>query len=766
MSEEKKITVALAGNPNCGKTTLFNSLTGATAYVGNWPGVTVEKRSGVYKGKKGVRIEVIDLPGIYSLSPYTSEEVVSRNYILDEHPDVVINVVDATNLERNLYLTTQLLEMDVPVVVALNMEDLLKKEGASIDEEKLSKVLGVPVIGISALKQNNLSGLMEKAYEASKEKRLGKSVVNDPSLTEIFAKAVAIYQKREIANPLFHAIKALENDEIEMKANAEAYNEVTALKEGDERDYEADLADARYVHISNECAPLMKRKASEEKKTDKAPRLTLSDEVDKVLTNKWAGIPIFIVILLFIFHLVFSEDFLYLQAMGAFGEGIVVPDLGDSAWTGFFISESGLASPGVLIMNLLNGFTGWLQGLVAEGFAAIAAPEWVSSLICDGVLGGIFAVLGFLPQILLLFLFFSILEDSGYMARVAFLLDRIFRRFGLSGRAFLPMIMGFGCSVPAIMNTRTLGTDNEKIQTIRVIPFFSCGAKLPILTAVSGGIAIMFGMPYVDLITLSMYLLGMIVALVSVLAMHMTTRREKVPPFIMELPAYHLPQPRALMIHLYDKMKHFLKKAFTIIFATTVLIWLLQHLSWNWTYLSDEGSSSSILASLGQFMQPLFTPLGFGAQLNSLGWVFAVAVVTGLMAKENAVGTLGTLAVSIGALASIEGVGDDMMLATMIQATGLTAGGAIAFIIFNMLTIPCFAAVATAKSELPKGSFKWTILFWLVVSYIVAMAFYLMIDYVWTIAIFVPLFILGLVGLFLYDRYKTKKENAGCGSPS
>ena len=366
----------------------------------------------------------------------------------------------------------------------------------------------------------------------------------------------------------------------------------------------------------------------------------------------------------------------------------------------------------------------------------------------------------------MLFLFFSILEDSGYMARVAFLLDRIFRRFGLSGRAFLPMIMGFGCSVPAMMNTRTLGTDNEKIQTIRVIPFFSCGAKLPILTAVSGGIAIMFGMPYVDLITLSMYLLGMIVALVSVLAMHMTTRREKVPPFIMELPAYHLPQPRALMIHLYDKMKHFLKKAFTIIFATTVLIWLLQHLSWNWTYLSDEGSSSSILASLGQFMQPLFTPLGFGAQLNSLGWVFAVAVVTGLMAKENAVGTLGTLAVSIGALASIEGVGDDMMLATMIQATGLTAGGAIAFIIFNMLTSPCFAAVATAKSELPKGSFKWTILFWLVVSYIVAMAFYLMIDYVWTIAIFVPLFVLALVGLFLYDRYKTKKENAGCGSPS
>lgn len=766
MSEEKKITVALAGNPNCGKTTLFNSLTGATAYVGNWPGVTVEKRSGVYKGKKGVRIEVIDLPGIYSLSPYTSEEVVSRNYILDEHPDVVINVVDATNLERNLYLTTQLLEMDVPVVVALNMEDLLKKEGASIDEEKLSKVLGVPVIGISALKQNNLSGPMEKAYEASKGKRLGKSVVNDPSLTKIFAKAVAIYQKREIANPLFHAIKALENDEIEMKANAEAYNEVTALKEGDERDYEADLADARYVYISNECAPLMKRKASEEKKTDKAPRLTLSDKVDKVLTNKWAGIPIFIVILLVIFHLVFSEDFLYLQAMGAFGEGIVLPDLGDSAWTGFFIGESGLASPGVLIMNLLNGFTGWLQGLVAEGFAAIAAPEWVSSLICDGVLGGIFAVLGFLPQILLLFLFFSILEDSGYMARVAFLLDRIFRRFGLSGRAFLPMIMGFGCSVPAIMNTRTLGTDNEKIQTIRVIPFFSCGAKLPILTAVSGGIAIMFGMPYVDLITLSMYLLGMIVALVSVLAMHMTTRREKVPPFIMELPAYHLPQPRALMIHLYDKMKHFLKKAFTIIFATTVLIWLLQHLSWNWTYLSDEGSSSSILASLGQFMQPLFTPLGFGAQLNSLGWVFAVAVVTGLMAKENAIGTLGTLAVSIGALASIEGVGDDMMLATMIQATGLTAGGAIAFIIFNMLTIPCFAAVATAKSELPKGSFKWTIIFWLVVSYIVATAFYLMIDYVWTIAIFVPLFVLGLVGLFLYDRYKTKKENAECGSPS
>lgn len=765
MNTDRKLSVALAGNPNCGKTTLFNSLTGATAYVGNWPGVTVEKRSGHYKRKTGGKIEIVDLPGIYSLSPYASEEIISRNYILEEHPDCIIDVVDATNLERNLYLTTQLLETDVPVVVALNMTDVLKKNGGSIDEKTLSNSLGVPVVSISALKQNNLDELMETAAKVAESKRKGRSVLEGGDISEIIGKARAIYEDCEIENPLFHAIKAIEGDELEGQKNKEAFDKVSAILAGG-TDYEAKTADLRYQFITEKCANAYKEGPTAKEENEKGkPRLKLSDKIDRVLTNKWAGIPIFIAILFLIFHLVFSEDFLYLNAMGAFGSGITFPDFGDNPFTGFLIGEAGLASPGVLLTNLLSGVTDSITGLVSSGFESLNLPpelQWIPSLICDGILGGVFAVLGFLPQILLLFLFFSILEDSGYMARVAFILDRIFRKFGLSGRAFLPMIMGFGCSVPAMMNTRTLGTDNEKVATIRVIPFFSCGAKLPILTAVAGGIALAFGMPYVDLITLMMYLLGMVVAICAVLVMHITTRREKVPPFIMELPAYHLPQARALMIHLWDKTKHFVKKAFTIIFATTVVIWLLQHLAWNWTYLPDEASEGSILASLGQFIQPLFTPLGFGNQLaGGVGWVFAVAVVTGLMAKENAIGTLGTLAVSIGAIAAFDENASGEMFASMIAATGLTAGGAIAFIIFNMLTIPCFAAVATAKSELPKGSFKWTVLFWLVVSYVVAAAFYTMIDFPWTIAVWAAVLIAGVAALYFYGKKMTAKEAAG-----
>lgn len=422
----------------------------------------------------------------------------------------------------------------------------------------------------------------------------------------------------------------------------------------------------------------------------------------------------------------------------AFVSGIDEFCAGISAAT-FFGYEESVYGPGVILANLLNTFTDFLSTCINEGLVKSGAPDWLTGLIVDGIFGGLFAVLGFLPQILLLFLFFSILEDSGYMARVAFILDRIFRRFGLSGRAFMPMIMGFGCSVPAFINTRTLADEKERVATIRVIPFFSCGAKLPILTAIAGGIATMTGLKNPDVITYCMYILGVVVAIACVLLMRATTMKGDVPPFIMELPAYHVPQPKNLMLHLWDKTKHFVKKAFTIILASTIVIWFMSHFSWNWNYLEDMQMNQSILAGIGGIIRPLFTPLGFGSQLaNSFGWVFAVAAITGLIAKENVIATFGTLAACIvGGMIDVEADGGLMAVTEMIRATGIGVPGLIAFIAFNMLTIPCFAAVATAKAELPsKKSFRNTLLFWIGTSYIVAMMIYLIGSWWWTVFIF------------------------------
>ena len=371
------------------------------------------------------------------------------------------------------------------------------------------------------------------------------------------------------------------------------------------------------------------------------------------------------------------------------------------------------------------------------------------------MLGGVFAVLSFLPQILLLFLFFSILEDSGYMARVAFILDRIFRKFGLSGRAFMPMIMGFGCSVPAMVNTRTLADEKERIATIRVIPFFSCGAKLPILTAIAGGIGLTFGLPHTDLITYGMYVVGIVVAICAVLIMRSTTMKGEVPPFIMELPTYHLPQFKNLMLHLWDKAKHFVQKAFTIILASTIVIWFISHFSWGWNYLPDEQINESILAGVGKLLQPLFTPLGFGSQIGSFGWVFVVAAITGLIAKENVIATFGTLAgcITAGFVAdeALEGID---AVASMIGATEIGVPALIAFIVFNMLTIPCFAAVATAKAELGKKRFNMTLVFWVVTSYVVASMFYLIGEWWWTVFIFVAVWAMVITLVILNKQGK------------
>lgn len=769
---EKVLRVALAGNPNCGKTTLFNALTGATAYVGNWPGVTVEKREGFYKSKHHGKVDVVDLPGIYSLSPYTSEEVISRNFILEEKPDVVINVIDATNLERNLYLTTQLLEIDVPVVVALNMADLLQRNHISIDADVLSKELGVPVVMVSALKKKNLHELMESAIHSVEKPRKGVSVLADSELKTVIEKAVKVYEDAGISNPLFHAINAIQKDSLEHEKEPEAYDAVSKIIQGE--DYEAKTADLRYKFITEnyiKCRTIAEVAVQAGK--DKAPMSSLSDKIDKILTNRWLGIPIFIAIMLIIFHFTFSEDFLFLSGwLSGIGAGpfpfVEIPEDSTTVWAGwnafngiFLASEDGTAalmSPGVMLMNLVEAVLGIIMEGIRLGLETAGAWEWFVSLFVDGILAGIQSVLMFLPQILLLFLFFSLLEDSGYMARVAFLLDRIFRKFGLSGRAILPMIMGFGCSIPAVMNTRTLGSKQEKIQTIRVIPYFSCGAKLPILTGIAGGMATLFGLPYVDLIVACMYFLGVIVAIISVLVMHITTQRCKVPPFIMELPAYHRPQFNALMIHLWDKAKHFVKKAFTIILVANALVWVLMHFNWNYQFLADEEINSSILASLGMLIQPLFTPLGFGAQLVNYGWVLPVAAIAGLIAKENATATFTILAIAVTSNPDFAD-NEEAAIEALLQGVGATPGICIAFIVFNMLTIPCFAAVATAHSELPdKKTFWWTIGFWLAVSYVVGCMAYTVIDYVWTLAIWLPVLAAGLALLILYNRKMRAKE--------
>lgn len=760
---------ALAGNPNCGKTTLFNLLTGSTAYVGNWPGVTVDKKTGTYK-KGSEPVQIVDLPGIYSLSPYTPEEVISRNFILEEKPACVINIVDATNLERNLYLTTQLMEIDVPIVIALNMMDEVEKSGDVIDAKLLEEKIGLPVVAISALKGSGIKELMDRAIAVSKKPREGVTVLKDSPIAHLVQDVNIALRAQGVGAPLFHAVKLSEMDEIETKMHPELVRMVDEFKATFKddvfgTDLEAVVADARYKYISaNYSSAYHKKNAGGEK-------LTKSDRADKVLTHRIWGIPIFIVILFAIFHLTFSEDLFYISAIA--GGLPTLEDLGMDMDNGAVtllacFYDGAVFSPGVILTNLLNWVLEWIN-VLAE-MACAGAPAWVGSFVVDGVLGGVFAVLGFIPQILTLFLFFSILEDSGYMARIAFILDRIFRRFGLSGRAFMPMVMGFGCSLPAMINTRTLADEKERTSTVRVIPFFSCGAKLPILTAVAGAIVASAGVGNADVITMCMYILGICTAIVTVILMRSTTMRGEVPPFIMELPAYHVPRFSSLMIHLLDKTKHYIKKAFTIILASTIVIWFFSSFSFHWEFLIEtrviDGEEitanfrmdESILGGLGMLIQPLFTPLGFGSQIGANGWVFAVAAITGLVAKENVIATFGTLASTIagGYIATEEGISE---VTAMIQNTTIGVPALIAFIAFNMLTIPCFAACATAKAELPKGKFKWTLLFWLATSYIVSMMIYLIGEWWWTCFIFAVLIAAAIVAIVIWNkRHPLAKE--------
>ena len=749
------IRVALAGNPNCGKTTLFNALTGATAHVGNWPGVTVDKREGTCK-KGSEPFTVVDLPGIYSLSPYTPEEVIARNFILDNKPDCVVDIVDSTNLERNLYLTTQLMEMDVPVVVALNMADELEKNGDKIDVKLLEERLGMPVVSVSAMTGKGVKELIDRTLAAAKRKRQGVSVLGRTQLAPAVEEAAVRLRDDGVSSPLFHAIKLAEGDSLESENHKKTAAFIRNYMHGMTdatfgEDWEAFVANARYDYITDNYSPALTRKSGEGRK------LRLSEKIDRVLTNKWAGIPLFVVILFVIFHVTFSENLLFLApALGSGGEWTM---FGGTPFEGLFASSDGVSSPGVILQKLVEGLTGLISDGIGGAMESGNAAPWASGFVVDGVLGGLFAVIGFLPQILLLFLFFSLLEDSGYMARVAFLLDRIFRRLGLSGRALMPMIMGFGCSVPAMINTRTLADEKERTATVRVIPFFSCGAKLPILVGCAGALVSSSGMGNADVITMLMYLLGIVVALVSVILMRSTTMRGELSPFIMELPNYRRPGFKSTMLHLWDKAKHFIKKAFTIILASTIIIWFFSHFTWDWHYVADEEMGSSILASLGKLIQPLFTPLGFGSQLAEGGWVFAVAAITGLVAKENVIATFGTLATAIAGLgaAELDDAGINAIEALM-DKTGIAGAALIAFIAFNMLTIPCFAAVATARGELSKKRFRWTLLFWLAASYITSSMVYTIGAVWWTLLFWLLAWAAAVTVIVLVNR-RLKKKN-------
>ena len=762
---------ALAGNPNCGKTTLFNSLTGSTAHVGNWPGVTVDKREGTYK-KLPEQVAIVDLPGIYSLSPYTPEEIVSRNFILDENPDCIINIVDATNLERNLYLTTQLLEIDVPVVVALNMMDAVEQNGDRVDAEALSKALNVPVVPISALRGTNTKALMEQAYRAAHKPRKGSTVLSSGRLGGLVSDAEKELAKSGVKDPLFHAVKLVEADLLEVERHPAAAAAVAARKakfDADEfgGDFEAAVADQRYRYISEHFSHAVKKSAGN-------TGMTKSDKIDRVLTHRIWSIPIFLVIMLLVFHFTFSENFLLLRTFGAdisgnesamaffwpdaeakaediLGGEDVAEEETDAETGGEEEAEAtGIPSPGVFLQSWLGYLTdGLLIPGVTLGLENAGAADWVTGLLCDGLLSGLSAILSFLPQILLLFLFLSILEDSGYMARVAFIMDRAFRRFGLSGKAFMPLLMCFGCAVPGIMATKTLENEKERRLSIYLAPFFSCGAKLPIWLAFA---AVMFAGQFGTLVVYSMYLIGIVVAILAAIILKATALKGEAPPFIMELPAYHRPQLRNTAAHLWDKLKHYLVKAATIIAGSIVVIWFLSNFGFAfWRGLVDI--EDSIIGQIGNVIKYIFYPLGFAQGED--GWKFVVAAFTGLVAKENVVGTLEVLS---------SGAGLDAFLAT------LSNPAAYSFMVFNLLSVPCMAAVAAASGELQSGKKLWgAVGFWLATAYIVSAVFYwfgTLCEIAWWAGLITGIAVVAAIAVFVLLRLRglrRKHNKAECG---
>ena len=699
--------IALIGNPNCGKTTLFNSLTGSTAKTGNWPGVTVTKKEGIYRlGKEDITI--VDLPGVYSLSPYSPEEIVSRNYLLNEKPDCIINIVDVTNLERNLYLTFQLMETDCPMVIALNMVDLAKKNGEEINAGVLKKYTNLPVVEISALKKSGLDELIRACKNADKKHRQATTVLTDP-LIEITEKKLAK------DNALFLSIKLLEGDPLVKEENQAVYQWLSSLKTKSDGAYQEEFALTRYQFIQKNCLDVVKKAPLSEDKTK-------SDRIDAVFTHKIWGIPCFILIMMLVFHLTFSTDFLFLHALGIIPEGSFdLPIIGNDA----------IASPGMLLFQAMDFFVSWLSDVFRSWLAF--APAWCSSLLVDGLFAGVGAILSFIPNILVLFLFITILEDCGYMARVAFLMDRIFKGLGLSGKAFIPLVSCFGCAVPGIMATKTLESEKERRITIMLAPFFSCGAKLPIWTAFA---TVLFGGKYADLIVGGVYFFGIIVAVLMALVLNRLIKGTQA-PFIMEMPEYHLPQAKNIGLLLWDKCKHYLIKAGTLIAASTIILWVLMH--FNWRFEMVDAMNESILGSVSAAIAPVFIPLGFGK--GPYAGVFVIAAFAGLIAKEE----VPTVFVSLGVL--------DAAIASVSPAA------IFAYMAFNLLVIPCMAATSTAKGELGhRRHFLLALLFWVLTAYFFSMVVYVvatMIEEFWWVSLILVGVVLSiLVFLIVKNRLR------------
>ncbi len=660
------ITIALAGNPNCGKTTLFNALTGSNQFVGNWPGVTVEKKEGRLKGQKDVKI--MDLPGIYSLSPYTLEEVVTRNYLIGEKPDAILNIIDGTNIERNLYLSTQLMELGIPVVMAVNMMDLVKKNGDFIHIDKLSKALGCEVVEISALKGTGIKEAAEKAVEVArrKDKMLSVHSFSDEvesvldKISEKLALDVAEEQKR------FFSIKLLERDEKIsnlLEFVPDVHEEINWIEEEMDDDTESIITNERYVYISSIIKSCYEKRNKE--------KHSLSDKIDQIVTNRILALPIFTAIMFFVYYISVTTVGTWATDWandGVFGEG----------WSLF-----GMDIPGI-------------PGLVESALQAIGCADWLQGLVVDGIVGGVGAVLGFVPQMLILFLFLAFLEACGYMARVAFIMDRVFRKFGLSGKSFIPMLIGSGCGVPGIMASRTIENERDRKMTIMTTTFIPCGAKLPIIALIAG--ALFDGAWWV---APSAYFVGIMAVIVSGIFLKKTKLFAGDPaPFVMELPAYHMPTVKNILRSMWERAASFVKKAGTIILLSSVVIWFLQNFGFeNGAIQMVEDMDKSFLAAVGSIIAPIFAPLGWG------NWKFASAAITGLIAKENVVGTFGVLY-------GFGEVAEDGAEIWGSLASSVTAAAAYSFLVFNLLCAPCFAAMGAIKREM--NNRKW---FWFAIGY-------------------------------------------------
>ena len=715
------IKIALAGNPNCGKTTMFNALTGANQYVGNWPGVTVEKKEGKLKGKKGKGEDIIvtDLPGIYSLSPYTLEEVVSRDYVLKENPDVIIDLVDATNIERNLYLTTQLIETGVPVVIALNMADLLEKRGIKIDTKRLSMLLDCPIIETSALKGEGLDKLIDEAVKVAKS-----SKVDLPK--EIFSKDMeaAIDEVKGVLptsvtddKKRWYAVKFLENDEKvkeAMKLSASGQSLVDTKRQELEKQHDDDMesivTDERYKFIQKIVNTTVKKAKD---------KLTVSDRIDRIVTNRILGIPIFVAVM----------------------------------WLVYYVS---VTTVGTFVTDWTNDvFVVAIQDFFTNILTSIGAGDLVVGLVVDGIIGGLGAVLGFVPQMAILFLFLSILEDCGYMVRIAFVMDRVFRHFGLSGKSFIPLLISSGCGIPGIMASKTIEQDNDRRLTIMTATFIPCGAKLPVIALMGGVIAgETAGYAESSFIAPLMYFIGIVAVLVAAIILKKTKPFSGKPaPFVMELPQYHIPQVKTVLLHVWERLKGFIIKAGTILFLACVVMWFLGGFGFtDGGFGMVEDSADSLMAAIGGVIAPIFAPLGFGE------WQPVAASISGFTAKEAIVSTMGVLA-------NVAGDTEDAVNVAAGVASWFPTGiAAFSFLMFNLLDSPCLAAIATMAKEMNSRKWFWfAILFQNIFSYVVCLCFYQIGSFVTggafgfgTVVGFVVLIVM-LFLLFRPDPYKDQK---------